>query len=111
MRHCSSRKLLRWCSLEHLGFSELVASSSLVVGGLCRENVQESSEGLLCFLRQSKTDQMGLWEAGSFVSVGGCKCQVRCLKDFSVAGPDGKYGLLIHHDMSLLSRYQFGAYH
>lgn len=41
------------------------------IRGLCREDVQMSSEGLVCLLRQSKTDQLGHGKLGVLFQLSG----------------------------------------
>lgn len=90
--------------------SELVAANKRTGGGLLRDDVQISEEGLSCFLRKSKTDQLGQGRRVCLYRLPGTMvCPVRCVEEFLGVRLEGGKVLLVHQDGSSLSRFQFLA--
>lgn len=90
--------------------SELVASSRSVVGGLLRGDVCFADGGVVCFLRHSKTDQLGRGKRVFLYRLPGSSvCPVQCVGEFLEVRPEGQLGLLVHQDGRSLSRFQFLA--
>lgn len=90
--------------------SELVASSGKAVDGLRFHDVEVAAEGLVCWLRRSKTDQLGRGRKVVLFRLQDSEvCPVRCLEEFFAVRQRDGVGLLIHRDGRSLSRYQFLA--
>ncbi|XP_044160756.1 uncharacterized protein LOC122945678 [Bufo gargarizans] len=107
---CFFRAAFSLAFFRALRVSELVSGSRLCGGGLLRQDVCFSGEGLRCVLRRSKTDQEG---KGVVIILrpllGSVLCPVRCLEELLAVRLDVVGSLLMHVDGSALSRYQFVA--
>ncbi|KAM3932751.1 uncharacterized protein RB166_005789 [Leptodactylus fuscus] len=88
--------------------SELVSRSRACPGGLLLGDCRVSGGVLVCRIRRSKTDQEG---RGLVVRLqrlpGSVVCPVGCFEAFLCLRPTGGLPLLVHRDLSCLSRFQF----
>ncbi|KAM3936755.1 uncharacterized protein RB166_000250 [Leptodactylus fuscus] len=88
--------------------SELVSRSRACPGGLLFEDCRLLGEELVCRIRRSKTDPEG---RGLVVRLrrlqGSIVCPVGCYEAFLRLRPGGGSALLVHSDMSCLSKFQF----
>lgn len=94
-----------------LQLGELVSPSVSVVGGLLDDDVDLYPDRLVFLLRRSKTDQDGKGRRVVLYAVPGSSvCPVQCLSCFrSLIGTGVRPGrpLLVHLDVSFLSKFQF----
>ncbi|KAM3918946.1 uncharacterized protein RB166_013684 [Leptodactylus fuscus] len=88
--------------------SELVSPATGRPGGLRLADCVVREGVLSCVVRRSKTDQVG---RGLVVRLhplaGSCVCPVACFESFLARRPSGGVALLIHENLSCLSRFQF----
>ncbi|KAM3911194.1 uncharacterized protein RB166_019882 [Leptodactylus fuscus] len=88
--------------------SELVSPSRVCPGGLLLGDCRLSGDELVCRIRRSKTDQEG---RGLVVRLhrlqGSVVCPVGCNEAFLRLRPEGGAALLVHANLSCLSKFQF----
>ncbi|KAM3921505.1 uncharacterized protein RB166_010897 [Leptodactylus fuscus] len=88
--------------------SELVSPSRRCPGGLGLGDCRMDGEELVCLLRRSKTDREG---RGLVVRLrpltDSVACPVNCFAAFMAVRPAGGGALLVHGDLSCLSKFQF----